>query len=323
MDGWLILMLPYGGRLLRPAARQWIVSMWLLSVIVCTAEGVTWARLMALYLPPEYVKVAIIIGGAWGVGIFILEASFCMLDVSTQTPAPAAGRHWTRDRRWVGALLRIVIIGISLVLTSPVQQVAASALFLLLLIVILTLKLCQPDSVSIYYNDALQEAYAEYLRGSFDSLSPTVLDPAYRAATGNIMDATRFHSWYYNTFLKAQNVIEAERVRQARESAARRDVEKLQAHLRSLELQHAATDRMVQAAVQTRQRYLSERATLALAASVRAAQLSELVGTLEQRLASSRSQLAEEEALLRDLRAQIQSKERALNGYPNSPRARA
>jgi len=413
-----LFFLPYGLRLLRPNAWQWIVSQWTLAIIMATVEGATWMKLMSVYLPAQYARYAMLIGSVWALSVFILDASFCTLDVSvrpakTKSPASSAGLQakqlglGLRDKRVLGVFVRAVIIILSLLLTGPFmaktldeklllqtmsaqndqamasvrqkidqgsteritalekqrqelsqrlndetagklglpaghgpaaravernlqvieaaitdekarhdtelhridrasaqeltrvygvhiltdnpeirarlraeldhnavdrvlglpgRQVVVSGLLVLLLLVMLSLKLYQPESVAMYYSDHLQEAHSNYRRGDFDSLPSGVLEPSYRSRGPYVMDGLQFEVWYQHRYLPYLEAIDTERERDAETEMLHKDIERLKTTQRTVETRHAQIDRTVQADTQVRQSYVSERSRVGLEA---------------------------------------------------------
>lgn len=83
----------------------------------------------------------------------------------------------------------------------PASEVLASALFMLLFMLMLVLKIYQPRSVAIYLNDHLQEMYERYLQGGFVYLQHGILPIADRHDGPTPMQAQRFDTWYHEVYL--------------------------------------------------------------------------------------------------------------------------
>lgn len=83
----------------------------------------------------------------------------------------------------------------------PASHVLASSLFMLLFMMMVLLKIYQPRTVAIYYNEHLQEAYERYVLGGFGDLPAHILQPYDRHDGPCPMGAQRFDAWYHETYL--------------------------------------------------------------------------------------------------------------------------
>jgi hypothetical protein len=122
----------HGTRLLLPGAAIWLVSMFVLAGATAILEGITWAYVTAQYLPAPLSQVALLLGLLVGGGVFLWDASFVTLDVRAPArrdggadgtaPGTAPARRrvaWLARGEARSALLRVVVILVSLLVTSP------------------------------------------------------------------------------------------------------------------------------------------------------------------------------------------------------------
>lgn len=369
----------YGKNLLRPSASSWILTFGFLAAAMAVLEGMTWGRILSVFLPENLPWVAVLVGVIWGTAIFAVDGSYATLDTSADyrkgvnpgigAPAPQPGwRASFKNKVLMGTLARLSIVCISMAITGPflahtleerkvVQAIAAqndqrisefrknaaqaadraisdldarieaqrqelvretagkslsghigcgpvcramqaniasleqardqarqdkadrlqsltamsparlekdegvkllsdnadtraqirkqlqrdsgdtilglpateviaSSLFLLLFVMMAMLKLCQPRSVMIYFNEHLQEAYSHYLKGGFAGVSADVLRQADRHDGLSPMGAQRFDAWYHDSYLtseaKLQSDAELRRLVEGREKVRQR-----------------------------------------------------------------------------------------------------
>jgi hypothetical protein len=86
-------------------------------------------------------------------------------------------------------------------------ELAVRAFLAFLFIGLLILKIFQPRSVAVYFNEQLHSIHDEYRKGLFDSYLPE----AERAATGGSMEPLRFEDWCLNTYSLIRNEDERRR----------------------------------------------------------------------------------------------------------------
>lgn len=75
-------------------------------------------------------------------------------------------------------------------------ELAVRAFLAFLFIGLLILKIFQPRSIAVYFNEQLHSIHDEYRKGLFDSYLP---EPE-RAASGGTMEPLRFEDWCLNTY---------------------------------------------------------------------------------------------------------------------------
>lgn len=75
-------------------------------------------------------------------------------------------------------------------------ELAVRAFLAFLFLGLLILKLFQPRSVAVYFNEQLHSVHDEYRKGIFDSYLPE----QERASAGGTMDPLRFEDWCVNTY---------------------------------------------------------------------------------------------------------------------------
>jgi hypothetical protein len=118
----------YGSHLLRPGTANWIIAAWFLAVAMAVLEGLTWGKILSIFLPENLPWVAALLGTIWGIAIVAIDNNFVTLDTapdyrkatSEKPPVPASGfRAWFRNKMLMGTILRIVIISFSMALTGP------------------------------------------------------------------------------------------------------------------------------------------------------------------------------------------------------------
>ena len=77
-------------------------------------------------------------------------------------------------------------------------ELAIRAFLVFLFLGLLILKVFQPRSVAVYFNEQLHSVYDEYRKGLFDNYLPE----AERASSGGTMDPLRFEDWCLNTYAR-------------------------------------------------------------------------------------------------------------------------
>jgi hypothetical protein len=116
-------------------------------------------------------------------------------------------------------------------------ELAVRAFLAFLFLGLLILKVFQPRSIAVYFNEQLHSIHDEYRKGLFDSYLPE----AQRAASGGTMEPLRFEDWCLNTYavIRREDEHRRETAREARmhhllveqfqhlESAARTEIEPL------------------------------------------------------------------------------------------------
>lgn len=450
-----LMFFEHGGQLLRSSAAGWVLSMWFLAGAMAVLEGYTWARILAIFLPPGSDVAAVLGGAAWGVAIWIIDANFATLDTSAEHRREAGSDRRPKqnsiatlmgNRQLRATVLRLSIICISMALSGPflantlddrkvVQEiearnaqamavlqsrvalsedqkiatvegeaasarrrleletagrgdtghygdgpaaaairenivaiegrlaqarsdralrldalasaspadlerteglvlardnpdtrgqiraelhagqervfgfpashVIASALFMLLFLMLVLLKILQPQSVSIYFDDRLQEAYDNYRAGGFSDLPQDILPALARHDGPSPMGARRFDHWYYGVYLPAHDAVE--RLRAAQAAAARAEAELAQVR--------AARDA-------TGERLKASEAELE-AALCRRTHLHQQDRTAQAEVRSTEEKIMETKAALRrDLVALLEAEGLALEGERRSVRAR-
>src|SRR5687768_5845280 len=75
-------------------------------------------------------------------------------------------------------------------------ELAVRAFLAFLFLGLLILKVFQPRSVGVYFNEQLHSIHDEYRKGLFDSYLPE----AQRAGTGGTIEPLRFEDWCLNTY---------------------------------------------------------------------------------------------------------------------------
>ena len=86
-------------------------------------------------------------------------------------------------------------------------ELAIRAFLAFLFIGLLILKIFQPRSVAVYFNEQLHSIHDEYEKGLFDSYLPE----QQRASTGGRMEPLRFEDWCLNTYALIRKEDEARR----------------------------------------------------------------------------------------------------------------
>lgn len=86
-------------------------------------------------------------------------------------------------------------------------ELAIRAFLAFLFIGLLILKIFQPRSVAVYFNEQLHSIHDEYEKGLFDSYLPE----QQRASTGGRMEPLRFEDWCLNTYALIRREDEARR----------------------------------------------------------------------------------------------------------------
>lgn len=343
----------YGRNLLAPGANSWIYTFCFLAVAMAVLEGLTWARILSVFMSEDLRAVAMVIGVIVAFAIYSIDKSYATLDTAPDyrkqddevaPPRPASGvKAWLGNKLLSGTLARLAIVAISMALTGPflaqtleernvvqeidarnarsiavyraqagaaadakiarVEQsirdarkeleretagrsisgksgcgptcktmqkniadlegdlsqarsdkasrltalatmsprdlekvegvrilrdnadtrnrirndieagggqklfgfpashVLASSLFMLLFMMMVLLKIYQPRTVAIYYNEHLQEAYERYVLGGFSDLPAHILEPHDRHDGPCPMGAQRFEAWYHDAYL--------------------------------------------------------------------------------------------------------------------------
>jgi hypothetical protein len=77
-------------------------------------------------------------------------------------------------------------------------ELAVRAFLAFLFLGLLILKVFQPRSVAVYFNEQLHSIYDEYRKGLFDNYLPE----AERVSAGGTMDPLRFEDWCLNTYTR-------------------------------------------------------------------------------------------------------------------------
>ena len=93
-------------------------------------------------------------------------------------------------------------------------ELAVRAFLAFLFLGLLILKIFQPRSVAVYFNEQLHSVYDEYRRGLFDSYLPD----AQRAGAGGGMEPLRFEDWCLNTYavIRKEDEVRREAARESR-----------------------------------------------------------------------------------------------------------
>lgn len=128
----LVTLRPYGDSMLTPAVRQWLAFSWAVVFLMSLIEGTVWGTVSRYFVPvSERGWLSLVLAPLFFVGVFaviwIVDVSF----VTSERPEAAApgtagegrGRPGAsvgeRVRWWLGVLVRLAIVLISLAITAP------------------------------------------------------------------------------------------------------------------------------------------------------------------------------------------------------------
>ncbi|MBK1644878.1 hypothetical protein CKO25_09495 [Thiocapsa imhoffii] len=148
-----LLLRPYGDSLATPAVRVWIAFVWIIIFLMASIEGVVWGLVGASIVPQATAWLRPIVGLFMFVLMFaviwIVDASLVMSERPIRPPRgqkalgstdqPGSGARW-----FVGLLLRILIVAVSLYVTAPFLA-----------------KLIRADDIESHHQRLIEEYYAE------------------------------------------------------------------------------------------------------------------------------------------------------------------
>lgn len=77
-----LFLFEHGAHLLRPTAASWLLYMWFLITLMAGAEFLAWFKIFGVALPSTVTWMAAPLAAAWGLTIWIVDATFAKLDVS-------------------------------------------------------------------------------------------------------------------------------------------------------------------------------------------------------------------------------------------------
>ncbi len=121
----VLTLRPYGRSMLTPAAGIWLGSAWLIILLMASIEGFVWGAVGASLVPSASAALR------WPVAVFMFLLLFCIVwivDASLiMSERPESRRRRALDddsvnpvARWyIGIVVRIAIVGISLYVTAP------------------------------------------------------------------------------------------------------------------------------------------------------------------------------------------------------------
>lgn len=121
----LLTLRPYGERLLTPAAQVWLLSAWIVILLMATIEGFVWGAVGASLVPDAAPwlapPVAVFMFALMFSVIWIVDSSLIMSERPTLRLRAGAGRTGLGPTlRWLlGLVVRVGIVAISLYVTAP------------------------------------------------------------------------------------------------------------------------------------------------------------------------------------------------------------